>query len=162
MLRPTWTLMASAALSISLAAGCGGSGRPAARNAANGGGSGNAMDPPAEAMSDTQLAAYAGGAKFPQSRPRDDWKVAAIVSQDRKSIKVYNFEDQPLRTVAIWVNGAYVQPIQMIPPHARTVIHTDKLFNAAGDTFAKRSPEVSQVQLETRDGLFNLLGPATE
>jgi len=120
------------------------------------------MDPPAEAMSDTQLAAYAGNAKFPQSRPRDDWKVAAIVSKDRRTIKIYNFEGQPLRTVNLWVNGAYVQPLQGVPAQGRAIVRTDKLFNGLGDTFAKRSEEVARVQLETRDGLYNLLGPATE
>ena len=156
MLRATLGILAAVALSA-FAAGCVEGGRSSQTNRAAG-----EMDPPAEAMADTQLAAYAGAAKYPQVRPRDDWKVAAIVSKDRKDIKIYNFEDQPLRTVNIWVNGSYVQPIQTIPAHGRTLIRTDKLFNAAGDTFAKRAPEVSQVQLETRDGLYNLLGPATE
>jgi hypothetical protein len=120
------------------------------------------MDPPAEAMSDTQLAAYAGNAKFPNLQAKTDAQVAAIVSADRRTIKIYNFENQPLRAVNLWVNGAYVQPIQGIPAHGRTIVRTDKLFNGLGDTFAKRSEEVSRVQLETRDGLYTLLGPATE
>ncbi len=141
-----------------LAGGCAGR-RPAARSMAAGGGD---MDPPAEAMTDTQLAAYAGNAKFPQMRASDDWRVAAIVSRDRRTIKIYNFEGQPLRTVNLWVNGAYVQPIQGVPAQGRAVVRTDKLYNGLGDTFAKRSEEVARVQLETRDGLYNLMGPATE
>jgi hypothetical protein len=143
----------------SLAAGCAG-GRPAAR--AGSSGNGNGMDPPAEAMSDTQLAAYAGNAKFPTTQAQTSAKVAAIVSGDRRTIKIYNFENQPLRAVNLWVNGAYVQPIQGIPAHGRTIVRTDKLYNGLGDTFAKRSEEVSRVQLETGDGLYTLLGPATE
>lgn len=142
-----------------LAAGCAG-GRPASR--AGSGSGGGDMDPPAEAMSDTQLAAYAGNAKFPNLQAKTDAQVAAIVSADRRTIKIYNFENQPLRAVNLWVNGAYVQPIQGIPAHGRTIVRTDKLFNGLGDTFAKRSEEVSRVQLETRDGLYTLLGPATE
>ena len=142
-----------------LAAGCAG-GRPASRAASSS--NGNGMDPPAEAMTDTQLAAYAGNAKFPNVQPQTAARVAAIVSADRRTIKIYNFENQALRAVNLWVNGAYVQPIQGIPAHGRTVIRTDKLYNGLGDTFAKRSEEVSRVQLETRDGLYTLLGPATE
>jgi hypothetical protein len=143
-----------------LAGGCAG-GRPASKATSSGNGNGG-MDPPAEAMSDTQLAAYAGNAKFPNTQPQTDVRVAAIVSGDRKTIKVYNFENQPLRAVNLWVNGAYVQPIQGIPAHGRTIVRTDKLFNGLGDTFAKRSEEVTRVQLETREGLYTLLGPATE
>src|SRR5207244_8419569 len=121
--------------------GCAG-GRPAPRSSS---GTSTDMDPPAEAMSDTQLAAYAGNAKFPQSRPRDDWKGAAIVSKDRRTIKIYNFEGQPLRTVNLWVNGAYVQPLQGVPAQGRAIVRTDKLFNGLGDTFAKRSEEVARV-----------------
>jgi hypothetical protein len=120
------------------------------------------MAPPAEAMTDTQLAAYAGHAKFPTSQPQDQTRVAAIVSGDRKTIKIYNFENQPLRAVNLWVNGAYVQPIQGIPAHGRVVVRTDKLFNGLGDAFAKHSEEVTRVQLETSDGLYTLLGPASE
>ena len=153
MLRPTLLALALAGLAI----GCAGGGGSAARSAVSGD-----ADPPAQAMSDTNLAAYAGNAKYPQTQPRTDWRVAAIVSKDRKTIKIYNFEGQPLRTVNLWVNGAYVQPLQGVPARGRTIVRTDKLYNALGDTFAKRAPEVSQVQLETRDGLYSLLGPATE
>ena len=142
-----------------LAAGCAG-GKPAQKAGSTS--NGNGMDPPAEAMSDTQLAAYAGNAKFPTTQPQSSVRVAGIVSADRKTIKIYNFENQPLRAVNLWVNGAYVQPIQGIPAHGRTIVRTDKLFNGLGDTFAKRSEEVTRVQLETREGLYTLLGPATE
>jgi len=154
MLRPTL----AALVLVALAGGCAG-GSSAARNS---GSAARDMDPPAEAMSDTQLAAYAGNARFPSTQARESWKVAAIVSKDRRTIKIYNFEGQPLRTVNVWVNGAYVQPLQGIPAQGRAMIRTDKLFNGLGDTFAKRSEEVARVQVETREGVYNLLGPATE
>jgi hypothetical protein len=146
-----------------IAAGCASTGTSPKANAASASGNAHAgMDPPAEAMSDTQLAAYAGNAKFPTTQPENSARVAAIVSADRRTIKIYNFENQPLRAVNLWVNGAYVQPIQGIPAHGRTILRTDKLFNGLGDTFAKRAEEVTRVQLETKDGLYTLLGPATE
>jgi hypothetical protein len=155
MFRPTL----SALLITLLVAGCGGRARTQGRSA----GANSALaDPPAEAMSDTRLAAYAGNAKFPNVQPKDEWKVAAIVTPDRRTIKLYNFEGTALRSVNLWVNGAYVQPFQGVPAQGRAVVRTDKVFNAFGDTLAKRGEEVSRVQLETRDGLYNVLGPATE
>jgi hypothetical protein len=113
-------------------------------------------------MSDTQLAAHAGNAKFPTARPTDDRRIAAIVSRDRRIIKLYNFEGNPVRAVNVWVNGSYVQPIHGIPGRSQTVVRTDKLYNGLGNTFASRNEEVSRVQLETEDGLYNVMGPATE
>jgi hypothetical protein len=155
MLRQTMVALFVA----TLAGGCAGGSRPASGSASK---SGSEMDPPAEAMSDTQLAAYAGHAKFPTTQAQNNDKIAAIVSGDRKTIKIYNFENQPLRAVNLWVNGAYVQPIQGVPAQGRAIVRTDKLYNGLGDTFAKRSEEVTRVQIETRDGIFNVLGPATE
>jgi hypothetical protein len=160
MLRRTLIGLFVAAVAGGLATGCGG-GRPAPSGAAPKSAS-SEMDPPAQAMNDTQLAAYAGHAKFPTTQAQDNWKVAAIVSKDRRTIKIYNFEPQPIRAVNLWVNGAYVQPIQGIPAQGHAAVRTDKLFNGLGDTFAKRSEEVTRVQIETKDGLYSLLGPTTE
>ena len=120
------------------------------------------MDPPAEAMTDEALAAHAGGTNFPAERASDGRRVAAIVTADRRVIKLYNFENEPIRAVNVWVNGAYVQPLRAIPAHSKAPIRTDKLFNKLGDRFSQRGEEVSRVQLETQEGLFNALGPATE
>jgi len=120
------------------------------------------VTPPAEAMSDTQLAAHAGNAKFPSSRPTDDRRLAAVVSKDRKTIKIYNFESNPIRAVNVWVNGSYVQPINGVAAQSKAVIRTDKLYNGLGNTFASRNEEVARVQIETQDGVYNVMGPATE
>lgn len=139
--------------------GCAGGNRNRASSRAVGTGP---TDPPAEAMSDTQLAAHAGNAKFPTARPTDDRRIAAIVSRDRKIIKLYNFDGNPVRAVNVWVNGSYVQPIQGVPGQSKAVIRTDKLYNGLGNTFASRSEEVSRVLLETENGVHNVMGPATE
>ena len=120
------------------------------------------MDPPAQAMTDEALAAHAGGTDFPASAASDSRRVAAIVTGDRKTIKLYNFENEPIRAVNVWVNGAYVQPLRAIPAHSKSPIRTDKLFNKLGQRFSERGEEVSRVQLETPEGLFNAMGPATE
>jgi hypothetical protein len=35
-------------------------------------------------------------------------------------------------------------------------------MDGLGNSFASRSEEVARVQIETRDGLYNVMGPATE
>jgi hypothetical protein len=120
------------------------------------------VDAPAVAMSDNQLAAYAGAAEFPTARPRNDARIAAIVTKDRQTIKIYNFDANAMRAVNVWVNGAYVQPLQALPAHSKAYIRGDKLFNKNGDRFSTRGEEVTRVQLETQDGLYDVLGPASE
>lgn len=120
------------------------------------------IDPPAEAMSDTQLSAHAGGAEFPNVRPGDGRRVAAIVTADRRAIKLYNFENESIPAVNVWVNGAYVQPLRAIPAQSKALIRTDKLFNKQGYRFSQRGEEVTRVQIQSDEGLFNAMGPATE
>jgi hypothetical protein len=140
--------------------GCAGGGRGRSRTTSETNGD---VTPPAQAMSDTQLAAHAGNAKFPTTQPQDGRRIAAIVSKERSLIKLYNFESSPIRgRINVWVNGSYVQPIQGIPAQSKAVIRTDKLYNGLGNTFASRSEEVTRVQLETPEGLYNVMGPATE
>ena len=162
MVRQTLVVVLAAAL-----AGCTGSGGSKPQAAAsqpsnNSNGGTPTVDAPAEAMSDTQLAAYAGSAEVPTTRPRSDVRVAAVVTRDRTTIKVYNFDAAALRAVNVWVNGAYVQPLQALPAHSKSVISTNKLFNKVGDRFSARGEEVTRVQLETQDGFYDVMGPASE
>ena len=120
------------------------------------------VDPPAEAMSDTQLAAHAGDAEFPNVQAATNRRVAAIVTGDRHAIKLYNFENESIPAVNVWVNGAYVQPLRAIPAQSKALVRTEKLFNKQGYRFSQRGEEVTRVQIQTQDGLFNALGPATE
>ena len=161
MVRQTWLIVLAAAAM----AGCTTSGgsKPAPAPAPNQPAETMAkVDAPAEAMSDTQLAAYAGAAEFPTTQPRNNVRVAAIVTKDRATIKLYNFDATALRAVNVWVNGAYVQPLQALPAHSKAFIRGDKLFNKNGDRFSTRGEEVTRVQLETQDGLYDVMGPASE
>ena len=156
MLRQTLVVL----LAVGLAGCAGARKRPAAAKALAD--TTPTADAPAEAMTDTQLAAHAGNAEFPTARPRTDVRVAAIVTKDRRMIKLYNFENAPISAVNVWVNRAYVQPLRGIPPHSKAQIRGDKLFNKLGQRFSERGEEVNRVQLETQDAVYEVLGPATE
>lgn len=150
---------AVAVLLMAVLFGCAGGGRNRSASSRN---VTPTLDPPAQAMSDTQLAAHAGDAEFPSDRASEGRRVAAIVTPDRRTIKLYNFENEPIRAVNVWVNGAYVQPLRALPAHSKAPIRADKLFNKLGQRFSERGEEVTRVQLETPEGLFNVMGPATE
>ena len=156
MLRHALAVLTVGMLVVGCAGGAGRNRRQAASNETP------VMEPPAQAMTDEQLAAHAGGADFPNERPTDGRRIAAIVTKDRRTIKLYNFENEPVRAVNVWINGAYVQPLRTIPAHSKAPIRTDKLFNKDGYRFSERGEEVTRVQIETQEGLFNVMGPSTE
>jgi nucleoid-associated protein YgaU len=155
MLRQVLAVVAVAML-VGCAGGGGNRGSASTRNTTA------TIDPPAEAMSDTQLAAHAGDAEFPTAQATDGPRVAAVVSADRRTIKLYNFDNDAVRAVNVWINGSYVQPLRAIPANSKAHIQADKLFNKIGQRFSQRGEEVTRVQIETQDGLFKVMGPATE
>ena len=110
----------------------------------------------------TELAAYAGNARFPQTQPVAENSVAAIVSRDNKTIKLYNFGKQPIRNVDVWVNGSFVKRIGGIAPQSKVVINTAEIYNGLGHTLASRGEEISRVQIEDQGRLYTLMGPAAE
>lgn len=111
----------------------------------------------------TELAAYAGNARYPDTQPvLDQLRIAAIVSRDNRTIKLYNFGSENIRNVDVWVNGSYVKRIGGIAPQSRVTIDTTELYNGLGRTLARSGDEVSLVQLQKGNTLYNLLGPVAE
>lgn len=120
----------------------------------------------AAAMTDTQLAAWSATSKYPGSQsggvaPRQI-PLSVIVDKGDREIKVYNFTGEPVRDAKLWVNRTFVAKIDGIAPQGRAVVKTDRFYDSLGNPFSKLNQEVSSVQLETADGLFDLQGPATE
>jgi hypothetical protein len=116
----------------------------------------------AEAPTPTELAAYAARHKFPQTQPSDDLKVAALLSLDRTSIRIYNFSNEPLPEVDVWVNRAWLQHVRGIGANGSVTIKTADLYNAFGKNFSSQSEPVSKVQLEIDGRFYNAMGPVTE
>ncbi len=153
MIRHTFPLLALATV---LVAGCGPNrNTTAAQRAAIEDGT-NIPDTP------TELAAYAGNARFPETQPVGELRVAAVMSRDKKSLKLYNFGTENIRDTRVWVNGSYVKRIGGVAPLSSVTISANELYNGLGHTLATRGEEVSRVQLQTMDRLYNLMGPVTE
>lgn len=152
MLRHAFAATSFFAAAVTLA-GCAAGGKSAASTSTDGT---NIPNTP------TELAAYAGNARFPQTQPTNDLTVAAIVSRDKKQLKLYNFGKQAIRNVDVWVNGSFVKRIGGIAPQSNVVINTTEIYNGLGHTLASRGEEVSRVQLDDAGRLYNLMGPASE
>jgi hypothetical protein len=116
----------------------------------------------AEAPTATELAAYAARHKYPQTQPSDDLKVAALISSDRTTLRLYNFSNEPLPEVDVWVNRAWLQHVRGIGANGSVTIKTSDLYNAFGKNFSSQSEPVSKVQLELDGKFFNAMGPVTQ
>ncbi len=88
--------------------------------------------------------------------------VTVIVNQGKNTIKVYNLSGEPLRNSKLWVNKTFVAKVDAVAPQTNLVINTDRLYDGVGNVFAKQKLEVTTVQLQTEDGLYDLLGPVAE
>ena len=122
----------------------------------------NSMDGTNIPNTPTELAAYAGNARFPQTQPVMEPTVAALVSRDNRTLKLYNFGKQPIRNVDVWINGSFVKRIGGIAPQSKVVINTTEIYNGLGHTLASRGEEVSRVQIDDRGRLSTLMGPLAE
>jgi len=150
MLRIT-SRAALALLGLVVLSGCAANGEfnPVGQNSAE-------MTPP-------QLAAFAAKAQYPADmQASNDLRVAAIVSRDKETIEVYNFTDRPFSDAKVWVNKGFVAKVDGIAPMSKVTIATSKLYGPFGNTFASQEKSVSSVQLETSNGLFNLMGPVQQ
>src|SRR2546430_406505 len=133
------TVAALAALMLVGCAGLGGSNRSGSES--DGGASDAnsfANKATAQKPTDTELAAYAGHAKYPDM-PAKDIRAAAIVSPKSGVMKVFNFDQAPIRNADVWVNKAYVQHIGGIAPQGSVVVKFNELYNGFGKNFTSQS-----------------------
>jgi hypothetical protein len=116
----------------------------------------------ADALTPTELAAYAASHHCPSTPASDDLRVAAVISPDRSELKLYNFSNAPLASVDVWVNGAWMQHVRGIGASGSVILKTTDLYNAFGKNFASQSEPVSKVQLGIGDKFYNAMGPVTQ
>ncbi len=55
-----------------------------------------------------------------------------------------------------------VAKVNAVAPQTNLVINTERLYDGVGNVFSKQQLEVTTVQLQTEDGLYDLLGPVAE
>ena len=116
----------------------------------------------ADGPSPTELAAYAGAARYPSEMKSKELRAHAVVDRENGIIKIYNLGNQNLRDVRVWVNKSFVKRIDGIAPQSSVTIRTDELYDGLGRTFASQDEEVAIVQLQTLDELYDLMGPTAK
>ena len=116
----------------------------------------------ADQTADTQLAAYAAANEFPDADAADDLRAAAVVKRENQSVKIYNFSNDALRDVDVWVNGSYVRKVSSIPANGSVTVPLNTFYDASGRSLAQQKPTINTVQLADDDRLFNLQGPVQE
>ncbi len=116
----------------------------------------------ADALTPTELAAYAASHKIPTTPATDELRVAALISADRSTIRLYNFTSSPLAEIDVWVNGAWLQHVRGIGANNSVMVKTTDLYNAFGKNFASQSEPVTRVQLHIGGKFYNAMGPVTQ
>ena len=112
----------------------------------------------------TQLAAFAAREEnqYPSTRPTDDVRASAVVDAESGALKIYNFSDEPLTDVKVWVNGQYLHRVDRIPAGASVTLDRSQFYDREGMNLAQRTTPINQVQIQSGDRLQNLQGPLFE
>jgi hypothetical protein len=108
---------------------------------------------------DPERAAFAATAHYPnEMQASNDLKATALVGRSAGSIKIANASDQPIRDAKLWVDGRYVVQINDLPAHGTVTLNRTEFADRDGKLPADLKG-VRQVQLQTKDNLYNLQGP---
>lgn len=115
-----------------------------------------------ETARNTRLAAYASSTPYPTTRASDDLRVAAIVNRHEGTIRLINFSNRTLSDANVWVNGSFVRKVTSLPASGSVTLSTASMYDSSGRSMAAQKTNPVTIQLQTDDGLYNLLGPAFE
>ncbi len=110
-----------------------------------------------------QLAAYAATNQYPTNmQASNNLQAAAILNKGGDTITIRNFSEQTLHNAKVWVNGAYVREVDVIPAHGSVVLNRGQFFNSAGRSLSDQNVSVANVQIQSSNQLYNLQGPQFE
>ncbi len=110
-----------------------------------------------------QLAAYAAATHYTGDvKPSTDLKAAALISPKGDSVKIVNFDDQPIRDANVWINRTFVHKVATIAPHASVDLDRKEFFDASGQDMAKLNSVIHEVELQAGDRLYRLWEARTD
>jgi Tol biopolymer transport system component len=110
-----------------------------------------------------QLAAYAASTHYPGDvKPSSDARVAALISPKGDSVKIVNFQDQPIREANIWINRTFVHKVPTIPPHGSVDLSSKQFFDASGQEMSKLNTGISEVEMQAGNQLYSLWNARTD
>jgi hypothetical protein len=91
-------------------------------------------------------------------------EVVAFNDPDRDLLQIHNLTDRSVPPSAVWVNEVFVARVETIPPKSHVTVKYSELLEAGpsvNDLKMLDAP-VAKVELETDQGLFTVMGPATK
>jgi hypothetical protein len=108
-----------------------------------------------------QLAAYAATAKYPaDAQPKDGLNVAILNHDD--SIRLVNFNKEPVRNVNVWVNGMFVHRLELIPAMGSVTLNKAVFYDGTGRPLSKAQTSPMRITLQEGDNLYSTLGPVND
>jgi hypothetical protein len=109
-----------------------------------------------------QLAAYAATAKYPaDAQAKDNLNVAVLNRDD--SIRLINFNKEPVRNVNVWINAMFVHRVELIPAMGSITLDKSVFYDGTGRPFNKAQTSPMRVTLQQGDNdLFSTLGPVND
>ena len=111
----------------------------------------------------TQLTAFAASEenRYPQNAEvSDDIRAAALVNRAGGAVRLYNFTNDTISEMKVWVNKAYVTPIRAIAANDKVIIPRAHFYSSQGIPLSQTTAGITQVQIERGGRLYNVLGPA--
>lgn len=109
---------------------------------------------------DPERVAFAKTAQYPADlHATDDLRATALIQDN--GIKIANATDREIHDVKVWIDGTYVSQVNSIPAHGSVTVER-KAFADRNGNLPSDTKGFKQVQLQTRDNLYNLQGPVFE
>jgi hypothetical protein len=142
LMRPALT--AASAVALAFAAGCD------AEHV------GDVQQMPREQITFAATARYPGNAQS-----SDKVQAVALDAPGDHQFTIYNLSDRPIPQATVWVDGSFVRQLDGIGPKSHLTLNYADLIQAGPSTtdLKQSNQAVSQVELQTADGLFKVEGP---
>jgi hypothetical protein len=107
-----------------------------------------------------QLAAHAATAKYPANVNATRSDIAVL--QRGETMRLINFSDQAIRNANVWINGAYVHPVDNIPPHGSVTVRRAEFYDNTGQSMGTINAATNSVTIQSGDTVYSTLGPVQE
>lgn len=104
----------------------------------------------------------AASAGRPATEPSNDLRLMAMIDQEEDTLRIVNPYARPVRDANVWVNGKFVQHVDVIPARGSVVLRLGRFYDAGGNTPSGADAGQVRVQLSTGENLYSVQGPAYE
>lgn len=106
------------------------------------------------------LAAFAASTPYPTDlKSQQAETIGAVVDPVTKVIRIFNFGHSPFTDVNIWLDSTYVYKLDSLPADSYVNTNMSDYYDHSGNSLGSAATTVSQVEVQTPNHLWILLGP---